>query len=906
MHMGEDAGARGNEANGLHSYKLYAPPLRADVIGRTSILNHVFGAEPSRVVLLLGPAGYGKSTTLRQIMSACVELGSATAWLTFDEGDNDPRRFLIHFEALLASVHGQDVQPTPDSGDYGEYGYRSDWAIERLLRFGKPAALFLDDFQVLENTAILNFFREFLDRIPSSARVFISSRSTPEVGLARLIVNGSCILLRPEELRFSTMEAERFFAKTEQITDVEFDRIYRLSEGWPAALQLYRLSVSDPTVRGLLGDFSSSRPRELVEYLTDNVLEMQAADVQDFLLRTSLLTRLNARLCDAVTGRTDSGAILLWLERSGLFVRSLDLRQQWFEYHALFASILSEVQHRRSERVALEVHGQAAKWHGENGNYDDAVYHAVACRDFTLAIVTLDQWSSQLVADALLVTLERWCDQIPFDMIARRPSLLIKNAWALIFLQRRDKLSPILVLLGQIPPPHDVSATTDPTIVLSMAAIARDDAGTAFRIVDAVPIRERKAGPFAAFELAAAANLAAYRELAYDDFEGARDCLAVARMQGERGRAAFSQGYTVAIAGVNLLAQGHLGDALDRFESAMSKQRKHVDRSHAAAALASCYLWALYEADALNEAESIFGQYQDIIRESALLDFQAVAHLSMARIHDIRGRPSKAMAVIGEAEAIAHANDWRRFSRTLGWERTRRALLAGDRERAEAIAAATTQETQAATEWLQFSEDLEGESLGRIRLAIHLGNSDWAKKLLQTEFARPRRRPFRQIKLNLLDAQLHYRMEARNHAQRSLGKALKLAAPGGYVRCFLDEGGDVLEMLREEFKSQVDSGGRQVPLTADRSFVERVLRASGERIDAPNPTLPLLLKPLTDHEQRILIFLANGISNREMAGRLFVSENTIKFHLKHIYSKLGVASRVQAIASARELGLVKQ
>jgi LuxR family maltose regulon positive regulatory protein len=116
----------------------------------------------------------------------------------------------------------------------------------------------------------------------------------------------------------------------------------------------------------------------------------------------------------------------------------------------------------------------------------------------------------------------------------------------------------------------------------------------------------------------------------------------------------------------------------------------------------------------------------------------------------------------------------------------------------------------------------------------------------------------------------------------------------------------VLEMLREEFKSQVDSGGRQVPLTADRSFVERVLRASGERIDAPNPTLSLLLKPLTDHEQRILIFLANGISNREMAGRLFVSENTIKFHLKHIYSKLGVASRVQAIASARELGLVKQ
>ena len=376
-------------------------------------------------------------------------------------------------------------------------------------------------------------------------------------------------------------------------------------------------------------------------------------------------------------------------------------------------------------------------------------------------------------------------------------------------------------------------------------------------------------------------------------------------MQGERGRAAFSQGYTVAIAGVNLLEQGHLGDALDRFELAMTKQRKHVDRSHAMAALASCYLWALYEADALDEAESVFGQYQDIILESAVLDFQAVAHLSMARIHDIRGRPSKALAGIDQAEAIAYTNDWPRFLRTLGWERARRALLCGDRERAEAIAAAMAHQMEADLEWLQFSEDLEGETLGRIWLAIHCGTSDLAKKLLKAEFVRRRHRPFRQIKLNLLDAQLHYRMGERNLAQRSLGKALKLAAPGGYVRCFLDEGGEVLEMLREEFKSQVDSGGRKVPLAADRSFVERLLRASGEPIDAPKSTGPLLLKPLTDHEQRILIFLANGVSNREMASRLFVSENTIKFHLKHIYSKLGVGSRVQAIASARELGLVK-
>jgi LuxR family transcriptional regulator, maltose regulon positive regulatory protein len=439
-----------------------------------------------------------------------------------------------------------------------------------------------------------------------------------------------------------------------------------------------------------------------------------------------------------------------------------------------------------------------------------------------------------------------------------------------------------------------------------MAAIARDDIRAAFQIVDSVPIRERTAGSFAAFELAAAANLSAYRRLAYNDFEGAHECLVIARMQGERGRASFSQGYTIAIAGVNLLAQGRLREALDQFESGMTKQRKQVDRSHAAAALSSCYIWALYEADELDAAMSVFGQYQDIITESALLDFQAVAHVSIARIHDIRGRPARAQAELDLADAISHANDWRRLSRTVGWERVRRALLSGDRDRAEAIAAALNGHSEVAIEWLQFLEDLEGESLGRIRLAIHTGSPDLAKKLLQAEFARQRRRVFRQIKLNLLDAQLHYRFGVRNHALRSLSKALQLAVPGGYFRCFLDEGADVLDMLREEYKSQLDSGGRQVPMGVDRAFVERLLSAWGDEfVDAPNATSPTLLEPLTDHEKRILAFLANGVSNKEMASRLFVSENTVKFHLKHIYAKLGAANRIQAIASARELRLVK-
>lgn len=899
----------------FHAHKLFAPVPRAGVIKRELILDRLFGSITHGVVVLQAPAGHGKSTVMHQVKTTCEAVGFLTAWLTFDEADNDTRRFLIHFQALLNALRGDastaQEQATEDIEDSSRRR-RSDWIIDRLMAFTQPVALFFDDFQVLENPAILGLFRELLEHVPDNTRIFIGSRSMPELGLARLVVNAQALVLRPEDLRFSPAEVQEFFAGTQGVdashaTEGELANIYRQTEGWPAALQLYRLSWINPAVRRSLGDFSSSRPRELAEYLADNVLALQAPGIQDFLLRTALLTRLSAALCNAVTGHKDSQKILLTLERSGLFVRSLDEHASWFEFHALFASFLRDQIYSRSESVALDVHQRAAKWHLQNGHHEETIHHAVACHDFSLAADTLSQWSSQLVADALLITMERWCDRLPFDEIAKRTDLLIKYAWTLVFLRRREKLKRLLPLLEAHQPPFDVGNTSDPNIVLSMAAIANDDATNAFKIVDRVAVREQKGEGFASHELGAAANLMAFRQLAHGDFEGAREYLAIARVQGERGDAIFSRGYTIGLAGVSLLVQGQLREALERLKAGMAEQRMHEDRSVASAALASCTIWALYEANELDAAEALFGQYHDIIADTTLLDFLAVSQVAMARIHEVRGRPSKALTTLDEAEVLGHANDWRRYLRMLSWERVRRALLAGELERAQAIAAIQGGPQSAITEdWLLFSEDLEGEALGRIRLAIYSEDFDAARDRLQREFVRQPGRVFRQIKLHLLDAELQTRKGSRNIAHRSLRKALQLAAPGGYIRVFLDEGEHILALLREEYQSLVDSGGRETQQAAARQFVEQVLQASGT--DLSRNTVPVTARksePLTDREKEILLFLGNGVSNKEMASRLFVSENTVKFHLKNIYSKLAVASRVQAIASARDMGLVR-
>lgn len=880
----------------VYAHKLFAPPLHPDALRRTAVLDRVFSVA-TPVVLLQGPAGHGKTNLLQQIAAGCASRGSHTGWLTLDAADNDARRFFLHLQALLTALLGE-AGPRPAAGDEAvaeeRRGRRSDWVVDRLQKVDGPLALFFDNFETLENRNLLAFFRELCERLPSHVRVFIGTRSAPEIGLPRLLVGNQALLLRPDDLRFSRSEVALFFADAQGAAAVsgdEAEAIYRRTEGWPAALQLFRLTLANPQVRRSLDSLTSYRPRELAEYLTDNVLALQEPAIQDFLLRTALLKRLNASLCNQVSGRSDAQDILLRLERSGLFLRSLDTDLNWFEYHGLFASCLAEQLSQQAPASVIEVHRLATQWHLDHGDAEEALHHAIAAGDCSAAADILNACASRLIAGAYLVTVERWFKQLPLAEVARRPDLTIKVAYALAFLRRNQELKPLLALLREYPADADIGATLNPTVVLTMAAIASDDVATAFELAGRIPVNAQDSEGLARFELAAAANFLAYRALALGDFEGVRSNLALARTRNYRGDASFSRGYTFAIAGVDLLVQGQLGEALNCFRAGMAEQGLHADKSVASAALVACYLWALYEADELDQVEALFGRYHDTIADSVLLDFLAVGYLSMARVHDARGRHAKALEVLDEAEAISRANGWSRFVATLDWERVRRALLAKDPVRAQAIAALQPSSTNAGENWVLFSQDIEDERLGRIRLAVRHKDFDRAAAALRVEFARQPGRINRQIKLHLLDAQLQQARGARPAALLSLRAALRLAAPGGFVRCFLDEGEEVTQLLRESEREIAP---------AERDFVRRLLGASGAAA-VPATTLDAL----TERERQILVFLANGVSNREMATRIFVSENTVKFHLKNIYSKLAVSTRLQAVVAARQIGLIR-
>lgn len=880
----------------VYAHKLYAPPGYREAIARTALLERAFG-DRARLVVLQGPAGHGKTTTLQQLKALAESAGHTTGWLSFDEADNDSRRFSVHLQALITQVVGAAPMPLPaDEDDAPLPRYKSDWLIDRLLRADRPIALFFDEFQALGNRVLLNFCRELFERIPAQVRLFIGSRSLPEIGLARMIVNNQALVLRADHLRFSRAEVDSFFAahREVELSAAEIETIYQLTEGWPAAVQLFRLSLGSPEVRGALGDLGRRRPRELAEYLTDSVLALQPPRIQEFLLQTSLLTRLSAPLCEAVTGWPDAQELLLQLERSGLFLRSLDSELRWFRYHGLFSDFLAEQVRQRSPGLAVEVHRRAAAWHRQHGDEEDTIHHAIACGDFALAADTLNIWAARLVGCGALITLERWFERLPFAEVAARVDLSIKVAYALVFLRRHARLRELQQLLQ---PRRGSGGAGAPDIVLSMAAIAADDTARAFDIVDGAQLQAPENDGFAAFELGAASNLLAYRSITVADFSRAREQLDDARRCNERARATFSQGYTLGLSGVAALLQGRLDEALRGFRDDLDDSYVELGKSFSSAALASCYVWGLYEAGELQRAIALFGRHHDIIAESALPDFIAVAYLAAARACDALGDAGRARELREEAVAICAANDWPRMGALLGWERVRHAAAAGEPRRARQLAESLPVSTLPAP-WLPFSEEFEGERLGRLRLEVLDGDVDGAARLLEQETQRSPRRHYRRIKLHLLEAALRERCGQHKAALRALDEALRLAQDGGLLRIFADELPAVRQLLAERDR---EAGDAQPP---DPAFVAAVRAACGiaDSAAARVPASPI--EPLTGRERQILVCLAGGVPNREIAARVFVSENTVKFHLKNIYAKLDVGSRLQAIAAARRFGLV--
>lgn len=895
------------------------PQAHQNAVERTELLEHIFSSS-SRIVVFQGPAGHGKTSLMLQAEAACSANQMLTGWLSLNGSDNDLHRFFQNFQGILKKLSAEAKASENDvyELDEGVITSTSDWVLSQLLSLGREVAIFLDDLHDISGRATLSFLRELLANSPSRIRWFLASRVVPEVGLPRLVVGDQALVIHPSDLRFTRGELQRFFSRdcSPALSDPELDVVFAATEGWPAAAQLYRLALRSPSIRHSLLSGKTSHLREMSGYLADNVLGQQEPRIQEFLLKTSILERLSPSQCNALLGRNDSAKTLEELEHLGLFVRRLESQDNWFTYHALFSKFLQEHLEATQKEAMVELHHRAAEWYREHRYFEEALHHLLRAGDYSSACLLFDEWADALIPDGYLATVDHWSAQIPIAELSKFPSLVAKIVWALLFLSRHHKLEPLLPIVRANLENHRTAV--DQAIALCMLAILEDNLADSLKYAESIDTHIQTDQRFRVFGLSAVSNARGYVAMSNGNFDVALEMLSHGRALSERANATFTLAYSTAKIGIILFAQGRLPEALVQFRSAMSDSRMLLAESVSKTCLACGLIMSLYEVNEMDGALEQFHQSREMIEEAGLHDYLIICYRAIARIHDQNGRPEEALKILEAVERRAYARQWPRVVELINWERVRRELIAGCLDRAETIANRMSETNIHDNEdWIRFSEEAEDSIIGRIRLSIHAGRYAQAIDSIQRPLrsASVHRRVFRQIKLHLLAALAWHGRGDDKQAQRSLYHAVELAAPGGYLRSFLDEGPTLIQLVQRNLRLQ-----SAVPTSAlnqqSLSFLKKIIEIAAVKspeasyvVSEPNartewPLLPKAVpQPLTKKETKILSMLIAYMSNEQIADSLFVSRDTVKYHVKNIYGKLGVKNRLEAIRAAIGLEL---
>ncbi len=420
--------------------KLYIPTAPASRVERTALLDRLREMEHYRLTLISAPAGFGKTTLLAEWIE---RTSFPVAWLSLDQADNDPYRFLSYLIEALQGIHedvGAQARQLMQTSQPALPHIILASVINDLGKSPKPGMLVLDDYQSITDSAVHESVGYLLDHLPANLHVVIASRADPPLRLGRLRAHGQMLELRTHDLRFTAAEAAEFLngVMSLRLSSGHIQALEAKTEGWVVGLQLAALSLKD---HGQAADFIrafSGSNRFILDYLVEEVLKRQPARIETFLLQTSVLDKLGGPLCDALMGQEwhasgeGSQAVLEHLERSNLFVVSLDDEGQWYRYHHLFADLLRSRLSRSQPAEVTTLHRKASAWHEANGLFAEAIEHALDAQDMQAAARLVEKHAGDLVFAGRYTTALEWIQRLPPEYLQESPWLSVWLAWSIL------------------------------------------------------------------------------------------------------------------------------------------------------------------------------------------------------------------------------------------------------------------------------------------------------------------------------------------------------------------------------------------------------------------------------------------------------------------------------------------
>jgi LuxR family maltose regulon positive regulatory protein len=906
----------------LLATKLYVPRRQPGFVPRPRLADRLEDGLAGGLVLVCAPAGSGKTA----LLADWARSGRwPVAWLSLDAGDNDPARFWRHAAAAVDRVRpGISEQvgpllgpPAPPSFE----GLVTALINELDAQPGEDEVLLvLDDYHLIDSQVVHGSLMFLLEHLPPGLRLVLASRSDPPLALARLRGRRQLAELRAAELRFTADEAAALLREAigADLPGAAVATLAARTEGWAAGLQLAALSLrGQPDVAGFVASFSGSH-RYVLDYLAGEVLDRQQDEVRGFLLETSVLERLSGELCDAVTGRSDGQTMLEAIERAGLFLLPLDEVRGWWRYHHLFADLLrARLQQQQPGRVPA-LHRAAASWHKEHGLADDAVRHAVAAGEMNWAArLTEQHFDALFYLRGEEATMQRWLAMLPAELIRSRPRLLLAQAALADASGHAEAVAGLLddaesASAAAADEPFEPSAGKAASLLLNVPATIK-----VFRAYVAENDGDAE-GAHALASLALAETREGERML---DFI-ARGHLAMAELlrgrlaEAERGFAssiaewhAAGRPTLIAWGGYHLgqvqLAQGRLDAAAGTYRQVLEVNAPPGRPAGPAAGIAYVGLAEVaYQRNELDAALRHVTEGIALCRQFTYTPPLATGLVTLAWIRQAAGDTAGAMAAVGEAERVAPGPAVASPLNPVPAQRARLLLAQGD---VAASARWAQQRGLGASDEPGYSREPEYLVLARVLLGQDLPGQALAllERLRAAAVAQGRTRSI--IEIQALQALALAGGGETAGAVAALAGALTLACPQGYVAVFADEGPPMAALLGRliaaQKAEQAVAGG--VPL----GCLARLLRAFDGTHDLPRPgrgaaAVPGLVEPLTGRELDVLRLLAAGNPNQAIAGELVVTLDTVKKHVSHVLDKLGAANRTEAVARARELGLI--
>ncbi|MDF2235002.1 LuxR C-terminal-related transcriptional regulator [Albimonas sp. CAU 1670] len=887
--------------------KLRPPSITSDHLSRRRLAERFLAAPGARLTVLRAPSGFGKTMLMAECREALAARGLRTAWLALDNGDNDASRFSTGLMAALAEL---GIEPPEGDGGGGE-GWLA--LLDRLARHPTAFALFLDDFEFVSDDAVLSLVRELIQAFPPGARLVVGSRTPPDLGLGRLRAQGLLQEFDAGDLRFSGPETTEFLTRARglRLAAEDLARLQDKTEGWPAAVRLASIALER---QGEASDFVarfSGSDGAVAEYLAEDVLSAQPPERVQFLLRTSILPRLDPGLCDALHPPGGSAAILEALAAGNVLLTPDDGA---YRYHSLFASFLRAQLDRRMPQEKPALHRAAARWYLAAGRAAPAIDHAIEGGDMALAADLLSQHARGFLEQGRMRLLTRWFDALDARAFEGRPELHLIRAWALCFTRGPRATGELLDATGiEADPREQIAAEARAARILVLSI--SDDYPAAAALA-----REAMDGPRLDSRYAAAslANSLATVFLGVGAFDDARRALLEVRREvgGSERQAGFSALFADATEGIIDWLEGRMRDAGARFRLALAAGRDDpLSRNGVNAWAAMLHAISLYERNDLRRAAHLFHLHLPTTRDLGLVDHTIIGHVMLSRIADGDGDADAAMGLLGELEHHAERRGLPRVAASARLERARHLMLRGHLDEArEQLRRADDPDVWRRVAALRLrANDTEYPEVGRVRLALHEGRAAEALPILRREIAAAAAsgRHRRALHLRLLAGAAHHGAGEYETAAAWLERPLADAAREGAMRMILDEGEPLAEAIRAVANRRAALGaGGAARDPHFRAWLEDLTAAmapprrapAGQ--DAPEPMLSAPIEALTPKEREVLRLLSEGLPNATIASRLGVSDSTVRTHLRSINSKLDARNRTQAVAVARRMGVL--